>query len=286
MGNLNTLIKPITRLTKEQWKTIVMRTMAREDKVGGSGLLRAMTDELHEGNIQPDAIKKVGELGVPTPGGNIKTVRLPIEEARARYFANPDDYIAGGYAPQVSQVTTSPAQPPMGVPEDMVFGGLRDIAVERVKQVPIVPPRLTNTRRSIEKGYMLKEAEDRLAQKGIGLNDVDPNVNPARALEEQGVKLKKDEVLPPVGQLTQSALIADQLWKDMGGGRSSGARVWELYRKSSRQSSHIANGRDYFISSFIRWKENPGKFVKSYPREAKLLNQLWTEFEASLAGGK
>jgi len=281
MPNLKPLIKPITTLTKAQWKAIVSRVMEREGKAP-AGILRVMADDLHSGSITPDQVIKVGELGVPTQSG-IKTTRYPIEEARAKYFSNPDAYIPGGGAPEMSQVSVNPRTMPPGVTQEMIPEGMAaDIAMSRVKQVPVVPSGLAKTRRSIEKDYMAQETEQLLSNQGVNIEDIRPNVNPEQVLAERGIKINKNNI-PPVGQLTQAALLADQLWKDIvGGGRSSGAKVWELYRKSSRQSSHIANSRDYFISSFTRWKDNPAKFTKNYPREAKLLNQLWAQYEASL----
>lgn len=282
MGVIKTLINPITRLSKEQWKTVVSRAMEREGR-SPSGLMRVMADDLHEGALEPDVVKKVGALSTPTPQGDLRTFRLPIEEARAKYFSNPDAYIPGMGAPEMSQVNIAPRTIPPGVSQEMIPDGLAaDIALSRVKQVPVVPSRLSKMKSSIEKDYIAQEAEEQLSQKGMSMEDMRPGAKPDQFLAEKGINVKKEDVLPPVGQLTQAALVADQLWKDMGGGRSMGAKVWEMYRASSRQKSHINTARDYFVSSFTRWKDDPSKFTKNYPREAKLLNQLWDQFESSL----
>lgn len=77
---------------------------------------------------------------------------------------------------------------------------------------------------------------------------------------------------------TQSALIANQIWKDGGGSDSVGAQVWNALHKKAGVR-HLDSPRDYFISSFIKWQKDPLKYQKRYPREGKLLNQLLTEFE-------
>ena len=89
--------------------------------------------------------------------------------------------------------------------------------------------------------------------------------------------------LSDVEELSQYALIADQLWKDSGGNGSVGARVWQTFLDESG-SQHLDSPRDYFISSYLRWKVDPEKFRKQKPREARLIRQLDQEFKASVEG--
>lgn len=86
--------------------------------------------------------------------------------------------------------------------------------------------------------------------------------------------------LTDVQELAQFALIADQLWKDGGGNHSIGAKVWEDLLDEA-QIEHLESPRDYFISSYVSWKDDPEKFRKKHPKETRLLRQLDNEFDAS-----
>jgi hypothetical protein len=83
--------------------------------------------------------------------------------------------------------------------------------------------------------------------------------------------------LTPVEEQIQAALIADQLWKVGGGSKSIGARVWSDLAKSSG-SRHLETPHDYFVSSFVKWSNDPVKFKKMKPREANLIEQLAAVF--------
>jgi len=90
--------------------------------------------------------------------------------------------------------------------------------------------------------------------------------------------------LSDVEEMVQFSLIADQLWKDGGGNSSVGAKVWgELQKKSN--TKHLDTPRDYFISNFIKYKNDPAKLKKKSPNEYRLLGQLDAEFNASQQGG-
>lgn len=89
------------------------------------------------------------------------------------------------------------------------------------------------------------------------------------------------EELSDVDQQTQFALIADQLWKDSGGDESLGGKIWADLKKQSPSSRHLDSARDYFISSFVKYKMDPPKYSKAHPREARLISRLSDAFEAS-----
>lgn len=91
--------------------------------------------------------------------------------------------------------------------------------------------------------------------------------------------------LSPVEMQIQSALIADQLWKDMGGDESMGSSMWDKLRKEAKGDA-METPKDYFMSSFIKYKTDPGKFRKNFPKEANLISQLADEFEASVSASK
>ena len=81
-----------------------------------------------------------------------------------------------------------------------------------------------------------------------------------------------------VEQQVQAALIADQLWKDGGGSDSLGGSIWEDLKDKSGKD--LESARDYFIRCFVRWSNDPEKFAKNNPTEAKLIQQLNDAFEA------
>jgi hypothetical protein len=272
-------VKPITKLTKEQWKVIVQRMMARGEK--NPDLMRTVADEFHGGKMGnpadvADSIERVGALHSFTPAGQTKVERYPIAEARAKYFAEPERYEPQGYGPP-ADIVEAPAVAPSfplpagGAEPDMAT----QIAMKRVQQVPIIPPGVSSAR-SIAK----KEMVD------LNPDVIPPQVTPKTALEEAGVDTGKEVAEPAIGKITQIGLIADQLWREMGGMKSTAGQMWEMYRKASRQAPHIKTGRDYFIRSFVRFHEDPAKFKKSYPREAKILKRVWKEYLESVGGGE
>lgn len=278
------VVRPLVNLTKEQWRTVLRRVMEHEEQSGQRALSK-QSGEMLLNRFEPPVERKVGalyrDLGIGGeanyPSGETlrKVERLPIEEARAKYFANPGMYRnPTAYAPPMKQIR----QVPPGSPEELAQG----LAYEKIRQVPIVTPRTARTQGVVGRELKSQAEEQALTRAGVGPEDIRAGVKPSTVLAEKG--LAQPEVSTEIGEQLQAALVADQLWKDMGGGRSMGAKVWEMYRSSSRQKSHIKTNRDYFVSSFVRWKQDPVKFERAYPREAKLLMQLWQQFEASVGG--
>jgi len=270
-------IKPLIKLSKEQWKVLLERVMAKEGKLTTRAAGAVMGRP-----FEPPVEKEVGALfrDVPMGGGEAtrQVERLPIGEARAKYMANPEQYVTPSMgAPSIKEMRTVPS----GSPEELAGG----LAYEKIKQTPILPPASGRTSRVIRDEIRSQDLEQKVRSLGINPEDIRPGVKMETVLEEQGIKSSQVGIVPPAAELAANAVLADELWKNMGGGRSMGARVWEMYRSSSRQKSHIHEARDYFISSFVRWKQDPSKFNKAYPREGKVLNQLWSEFESSLPAG-
>jgi hypothetical protein len=204
--------------------------------------------------------------------------RLPIAEARAKYAANPEEYVTPSMsAPSVKELRTVPS----GSPEELAGG----LAYERIKQSPILPPASGRTSKVIRDELKDQALIQKLKSIGIDPEDIRPGVKLETVLEEHGIKPGQVETVPPAAVLANYGKMADQAWREMGGARSGGARVWEMYRASSRQSSHIHDARDYFISSVVRWKQDPAKFSKAYPREARVLQQLEEQGLFEQAGG-
>jgi hypothetical protein len=266
-------IKPLIQLSKEQWKVLLERVMQKEGKFTTRAAGAVMSRP-----FEPPVEREVGALfrDVPMGAGEVtrQAERLPIAEARAKYLANPEQYVTPSISAPEMKVMS---QVPPGSSEELAAG----LAYERVKQVPIVP-QASRTARVMSKEIESQELEGAVRRLGVNPEDIRPGVKPQTIIEEMGRKPSEMVTVPPAAELASDAMVADQLWKSMGGGRSLGSKVWEMFRSSSRQKSHINTSRDYFISSFVRWKQAPKHFTKAYPREAKVLNQLWKEFEVSL----
>jgi hypothetical protein len=100
--------------------------------------------------------------------------------------------------------------------------------------------------------------------------------DPIVAMNQQGTPGE----LSSVDQHIQYALIADQLWKESNASGVAGKEVWGRLKKASGKS-HLDSPRDYFISSFIKYNNDPVKFRKSHPNESRIIKQLKEEFDAS-----
>lgn len=265
-------VKPLIQLSKEQWKVLLERVMEKEGR-----LTKRAAGAVMSRPFKPPGEKTYGELikRRALGGGEVEEAveRLPIEEARAKFMEAPSEYRPGWIAPKAKVMRA--VEP--GSSEELAAG----LAYERVKQAPIIPAG-GPTARKMQQELESQELEAATRRLGINPEDVRPGVNLKTVIEEQGRKPSEMITVPEAAELASDAMVADQLWKSMGGGRSMGAKVWEGFRSSSRQKGHIHNARDYFISSFVRWKQAPKHFGRNYPREAKVLDQLWKEFELSL----
>lgn len=271
-------VRPLIDLTKAQWKTVLRRVMEHEEQTTGTRALSKQSGEMILNRFEPPVERKVGALyrnvdiggekNYPTGEVERRVERLPIEEARAKYFANPREFSNptawSAPAKEIRQV-------PSGSPDELAEG----LAYERVKQIPLLTPRTARTH-SVMKQTMQGEVDEAaLAQSG---GQQLPGMTPGQTLAQQG--LSAPTVDPELAELMQLQMKAEGIWKTMGGGRSMGAKLWEKLRSVSRQKSSIKTAYDYFISSYVRWNQDPAKFNRAYPREANLLTQLKQQFDA------
>jgi len=122
---------------------------------------------------------------------------------------------------------------------------------------------------------------------GLGPEDVRPELPIKQFLRSKGVNVQ-DEV-PAIADVLQTAVVADTMWKMFAGERTPEGmpirKLWEAYRQASNIGAKFTSGRDYFTSSFSRWRQDPGKFSKKYPREAKQLKRTWDAFQAEFSEG-
>jgi hypothetical protein len=247
-------IKPLITLTKEQWRELLKRVFEKEAKLTPRAAREIMS------TFEPQAEREMGSLikRRALGGGEFEEAieRLPIGEARAKYFADPGEYIPGRAEPSAKVLTQPKGTGEMDLPpEDLA----QRIGYERLKFKPIIP---SGTQQAA--GVIRGEASA---------------AEPGRGIQAGGE-------VPPVSEIVQTALIADTLWKDIGGLRSVDGKWWQQLLESSRGAikKHYTTGRDYFISSYYNWKKDPNKFRQNFPRETKLLEKAEKKFNESTEG--
>jgi hypothetical protein len=270
-------IKPLINLSKEQWKVLMERLMTKEGKLT-TRAAGAITRFEPEAEREMGALYKDVSMGAGESSRQVE--RLPIAEARAKYFQNPEQYTTptmGG--PSAKVVSQPPGIEEAGVagPEELAS----KISYERQKQVPLIKPP-GRTARVMSKDIESQELEGAVKRLGVNPEDIRPGVSPKTIIAEKSRKPGDMITVPPAAELASDAMIADSMWKNMGGTKSLGAKVWDMFRSTQRKEEHIKTARDYFISSFVRWKQAPRKFSNTHPKEARVLGQLWQEFETSL----
>jgi len=75
----------------------------------------------------------------------------------------------------------------------------------------------------------------------------------------------------PIETIIKNEAEASQIWKVMGGYDSTVGRYWqELANKSDIYDS----GRDYFVSCYNKYLQNPEKFSKTNQKEAMLIKNI------------
>jgi hypothetical protein len=285
------LLEAATKLSQWQWKKLLWRVMQKE----GGRLTEDTAKELMEKG-GPYTERTLGALYGPHPNPSLAEagVRspeyLPIDEARAKYYQNPEQYIPGGSRPPVDELK----QVPQFSPEDFAAG----IAWRRNKFAPVVPPQVRGAMGVMNRDITQTGAEKQLGQMGLAPEDVQPS--PEKFLKQQGVE-------PPSGELKQvlgDALEADQIWREMAGGagtpeadqlmvaQSAGwggsrtrttaaTQLWQrlLDLQSGGVKQAFKNPKDWFMASWGRFKRNPAEFEKKHPREAGLLRRIKQLYE-------
>lgn len=88
-----------------------------------------------------------------------------------------------------------------------------------------------------------------------------------------------DVVIPATAELSSRALVAAKLWKDLGGYRSVGGKLWSILMEKA-DTVHD-DPREYFISSYLRWNIDPEKFAREHPTETNLISKMQSTFEES-----
>ena len=84
----------------------------------------------------------------------------------------------------------------------------------------------------------------------------------------------------PVKEAFSEGMEAERIWKDyIGGRRTIAGKMWETLRASSRLHHKIKDVKQYFVSSSLRHQANPEAFRQHFPREARLLDEIYSELK-------
>lgn len=265
------VIKAVTKLTEDQWRVLLRRLLKQE---GGKLTPKAAEQIMaHE----PPMTKRLGTL-YPTEGAEDqmfhRPLRMPIEEARAKYFENPEAYDPGGWAPPAKHLS----QVPMGSPEDLAAG----ISYSRNQFEPIISSSLAKTRAIMGKEEAMAGAENTLGQMGMTPGDI--SIPPKQFLAQEGVELSKKE--GDIKKALEAAIQAEQIWKEMGGARTTAGQLWQRMRdqQSGGVKKAFDNGREWFVASYNKFVRNPQEFTSKHPKEASLMERIMQEYKGGGGG--
>jgi hypothetical protein len=258
------LVAATTKLTQGQWRVLLRRILKEE---GGQLTPRAAEQILQR---EPPVERSLGTLfnkAQLEEGLAKRPMHMPIEQAREMYSAAPEKYSLGRYS-GFSPVDELKAVPP-GSPEDLALG----ISYVRNKFEPVVPSGLQGGISAINRGERESLIDQALAGRGLSREDL--RGTPQKFLQSEGVTLPE----PSIKDVLHRAEIADQLWRDMGGGNSLGGREWG--KLLSLQSTGVKNtfhsAKDWFMSCFNQYEKNPINFAKKHPREAGIIKRIKDE---------
>ena len=103
----------------------------------------------------------------------------------------------------------------------------------------------------------------------------------ARKVADEPTIREKGKAEPSLPEILSTATVLERMWQLMGGKRGMAGKTWDRLRESARGRHRIADTKEYFIRSGLRWREDPEKYVASHPREGKLLMSIWDELSKS-----
>ena len=151
----------------------------------------------------------------------------------------------------------STAETNMGeqTPPGMGVAGIPNMGMNPGMAPPQIPPMQVEDAESYDKNPML-DLGSKLLQ-GVGMG-------------QSPLPIQKDESnFTPIDTIIKNEADASQIWKVMGGYNSVAGRVWQ---ELSDNSKLYDDGRNYFISCFNKYIQNPEKFKTTNPREAFLIS--------------
>lgn len=272
-------ITPKVKLTKIQWANLLARVLGKEPEAAlGAARGTVMGQE-------PPLTQTYGRLSRFNPMTDEQSQEiLPIAEARAKYIANPEEYTMPGTGPEVKHAYVHPEQNPAlrrRSPDYLAAG----IGYERMKLEPVLDSSLRRSLSASRKGWEELANERRLQQLGMSPEDIRPEADMKTFLASREAPEVPEQ---PVKETLTSAMLGDVMWKDMGGAKSEEGRKWKIFvtQRAGRYRSKgtAADAKDYFVSSFNKWRVDPKGFAAKHPREAKSLEAQFGEFQGKYSG--
>ena len=267
------LIEAATKVTKEQWRNILRRIMKKE---GSSQLTPKAAEQIFAAG-EPPIERTLGTLYAPHSNPSLaeegvrQPLHMPIEEARQKYFQNPEGFTPGGARPPVKEIS----QVAPGSSEDLAYG----ISYARNKFLPVVPPSVARGASTIQRGEVADLAEQRLA--GQGLSQEDIRVSPQQFLKQQGEKGQEVQGLQDLKSILKNANIADQIWREMNMENRAAGKLWGKMLNEQRTGvkNTFKSGKDWFVASFNKYQLNKAEFAKKHPKEASMIEKIQKLYE-------
>ncbi len=258
------LIKPLLKLTKAQWKSVLRRVSEKE---GGAFTKTGMTKF---SGLEPPVSEDMGRIYSPRnlgemygklpPGESFREMpdristaqTLPLAEARAQYMANPQGTIPGRGEAPLSLL--EPTEPSMATPRPTTEEGqIQDLLSSR--------------------GISFKQQQF----KNVRTPSVEREVA-TRAATEQSPEV----AAAPITEVAKLAAEAETVWKVMGGARSMSGQTWKMQMEMSKYRDRYGTPKEYFESCWLRYNRDPTKFAKSFPRETNLIRQIIETLESGV----
>jgi len=262
--------RPKPTLTKPQWRVLLERTMEWKTK---SPMQEAAGREIM-GTQQPGQTETFGRLyeGVSDEFG-LDLYRRPLDmpylDAQDLLSKHMIQSYKQGRTPRLSAAT-----------EKVPTARLLDPSGFRERIYKKVNP--NEAAKNLQAYTALEKEELRLARKQQR-EQAKALVKKEEALEKVKPKGVERSILKdvPLDDLVGQQNLAQQVWKFIGGGRSTLGRLWGTFSKSAKgyKKGQQPKAEIYFIRQFLKFYNDPEAFTKTYPaRESDSLKAILQDF--------
>ena len=301
-------VKPILKLTDGQYKRLLERVISRGE--GKAPVLEAGVNERFTMFRDKSAFNFPGELGEPRRDLLTGTMnKVPLVRSNPTAQAMPTFSRMTGPAPIDEVMASEPprsvvmarlARQKEGIPftepsliekDYPYFEARRKYVMDPYseenlggyKPVNVASPKVKHLR-TVPEGVTRGKNQDM----GGGLNYSELRYKSVETPFERKVRKEakaEPEIKASLEEIIHTGRTLENMWLLLGGKRSASGHTWNLLRQSSPGRNKVVDTKDYFIRSGLRWREDPVKFARQWPREAKLLNSIWDELSQSAEAG-
>lgn len=255
-------VKPKVKITKKQMQRYAARTLESREK-GLRNLVsqtEPRSDELFtrlytEKDIGGEKVRNFEEM--PYGRGMSKYIMSRKGMIKDKPGGSPVNYYPDKYSQPPAKVLSPDADQPFRKRK------LRSVWPEFTKRATdadaVGIEKAMSQKQSIDQARDVKTLKRRLGSAG-------------RQLEER----------LPAEELLNASIVAGELWKAFGGGRSVVGRWWQRALKGSRGRTKPKTAESYFTRIMIKWLNDPEATEKVYKREINNPNfgikVLWETF--------